>query len=238
MEQLIFKSPEFGQVRSVIITGEPWLVGKDVAVALGYKDTSDALKVHVEEEDKGVGEIQTPGGIQKMYLINESGLYSLILGSKLPSAKKFKKWVTSEVLPSIRKTGTYQKSISPLKVMEQSLEVLKNHDDRLDKLENDAPVYMCEATEISEHVKRKGVNVLGGKQSPAYQDGSLRSAIYRDIYDQYKREFGLYTESGKKISYQWTQRKYIADAHEFIDSYTPPFILEEQILKLNACVYA
>ena len=98
---------ESQQVRVVTIDGDPWFVGKDVATILGYARTADALKVHVAEEDKGVGEIQTPGGIQKMIVINESGLYSLILRSKLPSAEKFSHWVTSEVLPSIRKHGVY-----------------------------------------------------------------------------------------------------------------------------------
>ena len=102
-----FSNNEFGEIRVLEIEDEPWFVGKDVAIILGYKDTSDAIKKHVDEEDKGVGEIPTPGGKQNMKVINESGLYSLILSSKLPNAKKFKRWVTSEVLPSIRKHGTY-----------------------------------------------------------------------------------------------------------------------------------
>ena len=106
-ELMIFNSPEFGQVRSVEIDGEPWLVGKDVAAALGYSNPRKALIDHVDEEDKGVTKCDTPGGTQEMTIINESGLYSLILSSKLPGAKKFKRWVTSEVLPSIRKTGGY-----------------------------------------------------------------------------------------------------------------------------------
>ncbi|HBE8429615.1 TPA: phage antirepressor [Clostridioides difficile] len=103
----IFKNNTFGEIRVVEIKEEPWFVGKDVAEKLGYKDTSDALKRHVDDEDKGVGEIPTPGGNQNMRLINESGLYSLILSSKLPNTKAFKRWVTNEILPSIRKTGGY-----------------------------------------------------------------------------------------------------------------------------------
>lgn len=106
-ELQIFKNDEFGQVRTTIINDEPYFVGKDVAVVLGYRDTSDALKKHVDEEDKGVCEMPTPGGRQQMKMVNESGLYSLIIGSKLPTAKRFKRWVTSEVLPSIRKHGMY-----------------------------------------------------------------------------------------------------------------------------------
>lgn len=96
------------QVRTIEKNGEPWFVGKDVAAILGYSDTADAVKKHVDPEDKGVGEMPTPGGKQRIMLINESGLYSLILSSKLPTAKEFKRWVTSEVLPSIRKTGEYK----------------------------------------------------------------------------------------------------------------------------------
>lgn len=103
----VFNSVEFGEIRTAVVNGEPYFVGKDVALALGYSDTADAIKKHVDAEDKGVGEIPTPGGKQKMIIINESGVYSLAFGSKLPDAKKFKRWVTSEVLPSIRKHGIY-----------------------------------------------------------------------------------------------------------------------------------
>ena len=107
----IFNNPEFGQVRTVNVDGEPWFVGKDVAAALGYSNTKDALASHVDAEDKSIlqrsenatFEIPTRG----LTIINESGLYSLVLSSKLPTAKKFKHWVTSEVLPTIRKTGGY-----------------------------------------------------------------------------------------------------------------------------------
>ena len=107
-ELTIFENPEFGAIRTVELDGEPWLVGKDVAAALGYKDTINALKAHVDPEDKKGGwRITTPSGDQDMTIINESGLYSLVLSSKLPTARKFRRWVTSEVLPSIRRTGGY-----------------------------------------------------------------------------------------------------------------------------------
>lgn len=107
-ELKIFENAEFGKIRTIEVGGEPWFVGKDVAHALGYgegKSLANAVANHVDEEDKGVTELMTPGGKQKMVIINESGLYSLVLSSKLPTAKKFKRWVTAEVLPSIRKTG-------------------------------------------------------------------------------------------------------------------------------------
>lgn len=106
-EVRVFDNTEFGNVRALTIDGEPWFIGKDVAEALGYERTADAIRVHVDDEDKGVGEIQTPGGIQKMVTVNESGMYALIFGSKLESAKRFKHWVTHDVLPSLRKTGRY-----------------------------------------------------------------------------------------------------------------------------------
>lgn len=103
----IFENPEFGSIRTVMINNEPWFVGKDVAEVLGYSNPRDALKKHVDSEDKGVANCDTLGGSQELTIINESGLYSLILSSKLPTAKEFKRWVTSEVLPSIRKHGAY-----------------------------------------------------------------------------------------------------------------------------------
>ena len=103
-----FSTPEFGQVRTVEINGTPWLVGKDVAVALGYKNPQRAIRDHVDTEDQGVTKTVTPSGEQEMLIINESGLYSLILSSKMPKAKAFKHWVTSEVLPAIHKTGAYE----------------------------------------------------------------------------------------------------------------------------------
>lgn len=123
-ELQIFQNDEFGKVRTLLIENEPWFVGKDVAKSLEYKRTADAIKIHVDDEDKRlvkVGEIPTlsvtsPYGV---YIINESGLYSLILSSKLPSAKKFKRWVTSEVLPALRKTGSY--TIAPEQTQQRQI---------------------------------------------------------------------------------------------------------------------
>ena len=103
----IFNNEEFGQVRSVEVEGEPYFVAKDIAIALGYSNPRKAIIDHVDEEDKGVTKCDTLGGAQEITIINESGLYSLILSSKLPSAKEFKRWITSDVLPKIRKTGGY-----------------------------------------------------------------------------------------------------------------------------------
>lgn len=127
-ELKVFNSPEFGQVRTFDKDGEPWFVGKDVAIILGYERTADAIRAHVDEDDKGVGEIQTPGGKQKIVIINESGLYSLVLSSKLPTAKKFKHWITSEVLPAIRKTGGYIANVETMtdaEIMSKALLIAK-----------------------------------------------------------------------------------------------------------------
>ena len=128
----IFKHEVFGEIRTMTDEkGEVFFVGKDVATTLGYSDSRKAIRVHVDEEDKGVDEMATPGGKQKVILINESGLYSLVLSSKLPQAKAFKRWVTSEVLPQIRKTGGYiptrdekGKELSPEEVLARAHQIV------------------------------------------------------------------------------------------------------------------
>lgn len=123
-ELKVFENEEFGEIRTVTIDGEPWLVGKDVALSLGYSNTRDAINKHVDEEDKGVAKCDTLGGKQELTVINESGLYSLVLSSKLPTAKRFKRWVTSEVLSSLRKNGGYivgQENMTPEEVMAAGL---------------------------------------------------------------------------------------------------------------------
>ena len=122
----IFENKEFGKVRTLELNNEPWFVGKDVAEILGYSQPSVTISKKVEIEDKGVSKMETPGGTQDVVIINESGLYSLILSSKIPTAKKFKRWVTSEVLPSIRKNGGYiagQETLSDEELMAKALMV-------------------------------------------------------------------------------------------------------------------
>ena len=140
-ELMIFNNPEFGKIRTVEANGEPWFVGKDVATALGYKNPQEAVRSHVDDEDKGVSEILTPGGKQTVPVINESGLYSLVLSSKLPGAKRFKRWITSEVIPSIRKNGAYmtpetlEAAIMNPDIMIRLCTVLKEEQDRRKSLE-------------------------------------------------------------------------------------------------------
>ena len=125
----IFNSTEFGEIRTVTIDGEPWFVGKDVAEALGYSEPRSAVSKKVDDTDRGVAKMETPSGIQDMTIVNESGLYALIFGSKLESAKRFKHWVTSEVLPSIRSNGGYianQENLTPEQIVASALIVAQN----------------------------------------------------------------------------------------------------------------
>ena len=128
-ELINFHHEMFGDIRAIEKDGEPWFVGKDVAEALGYKDTVNALKAHVDEEDKAGWQITTQFGNKKAVIINESGLYSLVLSSKLPQAKVFKHWVTAEVLPSIRRHGAYATAPTIEKIIaspEFGIALLKN----------------------------------------------------------------------------------------------------------------
>ena len=233
-ELMIFNNEEFGQIRTVEIDGEIYFVGKDITEVLGYANASKAITDHVDEEDKLNNE--SIGREQNPVCINESGLYSLILSSKMPNAKKFKRWVTSEVLPTLRKTGSYEmpNMSTEMKAILMIDQKQVKMEQRMDRLEYDIPLYGSEADELSSHVKRKGVSVLGGKQSEAYKDTEIRSKVYRDIYDQVKREFGIYDDSGRPQSYKALKRKYIADAHELIDCYEVPTYLEELISEANS----
>lgn len=142
----IFKSPDFGQVRTIQQNGEPWFIGKDVAEILGYKKPENAIAVHVDDEDKTTTLIQGTGSNYKSntVIINESGLYSLILSSKMPKAKEFKRWVTSEVIPAIRKTGGYiavSENMTDAEIMAKAVLVaqstIRQRDRRIKELESD-----------------------------------------------------------------------------------------------------
>lgn len=121
----IFQNPEFGNIRGIEIDGKPWVVGKDVAVALGYSNTKDAIGRHVDDEDKRGSQITTPSGRQTMTVINESGIYALIFGSKMEKAREFKRWVTTEVLPTIREHGAYMTPETIEKVLSDPDTIIK-----------------------------------------------------------------------------------------------------------------
>ena len=136
-EITVFNNDEFGSIRTWVVDDEPWFVGKDIATILGYAKPENAIANHVDDEDKTSTLIQGSGSNykSKAILINESGLYSLILSSKLPSAKKFKRWVTGEVLPSIRKTGSYGKPMSQLEIAQYSINLLIEQERKMKALE-------------------------------------------------------------------------------------------------------
>lgn len=150
MEMKIFNNTEFGSVRTININGEPMFVGKDITDILGYSNSRKAILDHVDEEDKGVTKCDTLGGIQKLTTINESGLYSLILASKLPNAKKFKHWVTSEVLPAIRKHGVYavDEVLNNPDMLISALQELKAEREKRKMLEETAAVQRQQITEM------------------------------------------------------------------------------------------
>nr|DAO46162.1 MAG TPA: repressor domain protein [Bacteriophage sp.] len=232
-ELQIFNSEEFGEIRTIEIDGKPYFVATDVATALGYVNPRKAVNDHC----KGVTKRDTPtsSGVQSMSYINEGDLYRLIMKSKLPSAEKFESWVMDEVLPTIRKTGGYRKPMSTAEQIKllalgntELNERVANVEEEIDSLKNDMPLYGCEIDDIKNHVNRKVVNVLGGKTSEAYRDGSIRSSVFKDIYRQLKREYGCVS------SYKSIKRKWIDDAHNLINDYEVPKVLDEQIRDANA----
>lgn len=229
----IFNNAEFGQIRTVEVEGKIYFVGKDVANALGYSNPRDAIARHC----KGVVKHDSfKEGGQEVALIPEGDMYRLITHSKLESAERFESWVFDEVLPSIRQNGYYENPnlSTEMKAILMIDQKQVKMEQRIDKLEYDIPLYGSEADELSAHVKRKGVKILGGKQADAYKDTEIRSKVYRDIYDQIKREFGIYDDTGRPKSYKALKRKYIADAHELIDCYEAPTYLMELIEVANA----
>lgn len=229
----IFNNEEFGEVRTIVKDSTIYFAGSDVAKALGYAIPHKAVQTHC----KGVlkWNIPTNSGNQDVLFITEGDVYRLIMKSKLPDAEKFESWVMDEVLPSIRKTGSYNvpKSTSGqiqllaqgYTELEQTVNSIKND---VTELKDNVPLYGCEIDEVQKHVRRIGVKVLGGKDSNAYRDGSIRSSVYSDIYGQLKREYGCVS------SYKSIKRKYVADVHEFIDCYRVPQVLAEQIEDANS----
>ena len=191
----ICNNPEFGDIRTVDLNGEPWFVGKDIAAALGYgegKSLANAVANHVDDVDKGVTEMMTPGGMQKMVIVNESGVYSLIFGSKLEGAVRFKRWVTGEVLPTLRKTGSY--TMPKLSKEMQALFLLddrtQKQEARLTALENTMTVDYSQQQTLKKAVGRVVVEALGGKTAPAYNDPHVRGKLFsecnRDVQDWFR----------------------------------------------------
>ena len=158
----IFTNPEFGNIRIIEKNGEPWFIGKDVAEALGYEASRNAITKHVDDEDKLTHQISASGQNRNMTVINESGLYSLILSSKLPTAKKFKRWVTSEVLPAIRKHGNYTAPKQENKSKSIDLEIRLNNSKARMASEYRRIAEMTDIKEYKHICQQKAVEVLAG----------------------------------------------------------------------------
>jgi len=232
-----YSNTEFGTIRTIEINGEPWFVGKDVALALGYSNFRDALSKHVDDDYKGVAKCDSLGGAQEMTIINEAGLYKLVFASKLPSAKRFTNWVTSEVLPSIRKTGGYNNSPTTLSTSDKIALIAQGHGElkaEIDNVKNDLeefkislPLLPEDADSLLKAVKCKGVEVLGGKLTPAYKDKSTRDKTYSDIYGQLHRAFDV-------KSYKGIKRKDMEAAKRIVEEYSLPYTLHNIVLDLNS----
>ncbi len=169
--------------------------------------------------------------VNKLYLWTEKGAF--LHAKSLNTDKAWEAY--SNLIDSYYKQKDLLEGLSQEMMAIISIDRKQVHmEKRMDKLEFDIPLYGAEADELSGHVKRKGVKVLGGKQSEAYKDSEIRSKVYRDIYDQIRREFNLYDDSGRAMSYKALKRKYLADAHELVDCYQVPTYLAELIEAANA----
>ncbi len=203
-ELKVFNSEEFGDVRTVTINGDPWFVGKDVAAALGFTNPRDAISTHVFDEDKGVESIDTLGGKQKMTVINESGLYALVFGSRLKSAQRFKHWVTSEVLPAIRKTGGYQapaphgKELLALAVLEAQKTI---------EAQNQAIERMKPKEIFADAVKASDSSILIGDLAKLLRQNGVDTGQKR-LFEQLRNE-GYLMKTGS--SRNMPKQRYVAD---------------------------
>ena len=234
MELQIFKNEQFGQVRMVEIEGQPWLVGKDVADILGYVNSRDALAKHVDEDDKLTSQIATAGQMRNQTVINESGLYSLILSSKLPQAREFKRWVTSEVLPAIRKQGGFIREdldedafialfTGQKKLREQQATMLED----IDYLKSEQPIHPSYAQSLLKKRKARVVACLGGIDSPAYADKIFAQSVFRQAEIDFKDHFNI-------SRYDLLPKKFAEAALAYWMTWEPSTNTKMKIMKLNS----
>lgn len=234
-ELQIFNNEEFGNVRSLMIDNEPWFVGKDVAEALGYKNVRDSLARHIDSDDKRDGVVihDSMGREQKPIIINESGLYSLILSSKLESAKKFKHWVTSEVLPTLRKTGSYAKVptdprellMLTIKAHEQTAQRVDVLEEKVSDLEKSTTIDSSQQYTLERIAKTTVISALGGIDSRAYQLMSRK--IFSNIWRDYKKYFKL-------GSYRDTLKTDYENAKNYLESWSPEVNISLKIKEYNS----
>lgn len=232
-ELQIFQNKEFGEVRSLVINNEPWFVGKDVAEALGYKNSKNAVPTHVDEEDKLSTQIEYTGQKRNVTVINESGLYSLILSSKLPNAKKFKRWVTSEVLPTLRKTGSYTKVptdprellMLTIKAHEQTAQRVDVLEEKVSSLEKSTTIDSSQQYTLEKIAKATVIRTLGGIDSRAYQ--LMNRKIFSNIWRDYKNYFKL-------GSFRDTLKTEFENAKEYLESWSPEVNTSLKIKEYNS----
>ena len=232
-ELQIFQNKEFGEVRSLVINNEPWFVGKDVAEALGYKNSKNAVPTHVDEEDKLSTQIEYTGQKRNVTVINESGLYSLILSSKLPNAKKFKRWVTSEALPTLRKTGSYTKVptdprellMLTIKAHEQTAQRVDVLEEKVSSLEKSTTIDSSQQNTLERIAKATVIRTLGGVDSRAYQLMSRK--IFSNIWRDYKNYFKL-------GSFRDTLKTEFENAKEYLESWSPEVNVSLKIKEYNS----
>lgn len=187
-ELQIFNSPEFGDIRTVEIDGKPYFAGTDVAKALGYKDTVNALKQHC----RGVVKhhlTDSLGRSQEASFISEGDLYRLIMKSKLPSAEKFESWVMDEILPTIRKTGSYQKPLTVAEQIQLLAQGTADHEERIEKLENTMTIDYGQQKYLGDLVSIVVIEALGGKDSNAYSE--IGKKVFAECNRDVKSYFGV-----------------------------------------------
>ena len=224
-ELQIFNSKEFGDIRTVTIDNEPWFVGKDVATALGYAKPLNALSTHVEKDDSLKQGITDSLGREQETIFNESGLYALIFGSKLDSAKRFKRWVTSEVLPAIRKTGSYQKSLTPQEMLRIQLSMIDNHEDRIADLEQNMTIDYGQQMALGDTVSKVVIDALGGKESNAYKE------ISKKVFAECNRDLKHYFNVNARNN---VPKKKFDEAVQYVKNWQPCTNTRIMIQECNA----
>ncbi len=234
MEHLkVFENREFGEVRTVVVNDEPMFCLSDVCRALGIANVGN---VKNRLSSKGICSMDTltNGGTQTLLYINESNLYKTIFQSRKESAERFTEWVTSEVLPSIRKTGGYSKTLTTAEQIQLlargSTELGQRVDEvekRVNTFETELPLLAVDCDRITNAVRARGTYFLGGVNSNAYHDKSLRQRTYSDIHREVKRQFGVST-------YKAIRRNQCDKAVSFIQNYEIPFVLQDEIKDCNA----
>lgn len=224
-ELKIFNSEEFGDIRTAEIDGKPYFVGTDVAKALGYNNPRDAVSRHC----KGVVKRDTPtsSGIQSMSYINEGDLYRLIMKSKLPSAEKFESWVMDEVLPAIRKTGSYQKPMTLAEQIQLLARGNENHEERIEKLENTMTIDYGQQKHLGDLVSQVVIEILGGKKSNAYVE------IGKKVFAECNRDIKTYFDVNARNNIP--KLKYM-EAVDYIKEWEPCMNTKIMIRDCNAQV--